>query len=81
MGKKRTRKPSKDLSRAERAFANHLSKLVGDKSGEVAAAVGVSHDAVLKWCCGDSFPSLDKWPDIAKALGLSSWRELLPLVI
>ena len=78
VGRKRTRKPPKELSAVERAFANHLAKLVGDRSKDVAGAVGVSHDAVLKWCAGDSLPTLDRWPKIAKALGLRDYRELLP---
>jgi hypothetical protein len=78
MGRKRTRTPPKSLTPWERRVAAHLGKLIGDRSGDVADAVGVSHDAVLKWCAGESFPSLDKWPKIASALGLSDPRDLLP---
>lgn len=78
VGRKRTRKPPKTLTPWERKVAAHLGELIGERAVDVAKAVGVSHDAVLKWCAGDSFPSLDKWPKIASALGLSDPRELLP---
>lgn len=78
VGRKRTRKPAKELSVIERKFATHLSGLVGDRSNDIAKAIGVSPDAVRKWCCGESVPSLDRWPALAKALGLKDLRELLP---
>jgi hypothetical protein len=33
---------------------------------------------VRKWCRGDMTPHLEHWPRLAKALGLSDWRDLLP---
>ncbi len=78
VGRKRTTKPSKELPVALRRFAEHLSKLVGDDSPRVAAAVGVTPDSVRKWCAGHAVPSLEHWPRIAAAVGLSDWRELLP---
>lgn len=79
VGRKRTRKPSRELSLFERKFADRLSSLIGDRSNAVADAVKVSPDAVRKWCCGESFPSLDRWPALVKALGLKDERDLLPL--
>ena len=59
-------------------FAVRLGALVGDDAQRVASDVGVSYDAVLKWCRGDNIPDLDRWPALAKSLGLKDWRELLP---
>jgi hypothetical protein len=78
VGRRRTTKPSRDLPVAQRKFAEHLSKLVGDDSIRVAAAVGVTPDAVRKWCAGHAVPSLEYWPKLSAALGLADWRELLP---
>lgn len=78
VGRKRTAKPPKTLSNAERKFALRLSELIGDNAPAVAEKVGVSSDAVRKWCAGDSVPSLDKWPKIAAAVGLKDYRDLLP---
>lgn len=77
VGRKRTTKPPKSLSAVERKFALRLSALIGDNSVDVAAKVGVTPDSVRKWCAGRSVPSLDLWPKIAAAVGLSSCRELL----
>ena len=78
VGRKRTTKPPKTLSPIERKFALRLSELVGDNSVDVAERIGVSPDAVRKWCAGRSVPSLDLWPKLAAALKLSDWRDLLP---
>lgn len=77
VGRKRTTKPPKTLSAVERKFALRLSALIGDDAVEVAKKLGVSPDAVRKWCGGDTVPSLDKWPKIAAAVGLKHHRELL----
>lgn len=77
VGRKRTTKPPKTLSQVERRFALRLSELIGDDAVEVAKKIGVSSDAVRKWCAGDTVPSLDKWPKIAAAVGLKHHRELL----
>lgn len=77
MGKKRTPPTASPRTPSEK-FAANLSGLVGDNARQVAEAVGVSHDAVLKWCRGDSVPALDKWPALAEALKLKDWRKLLP---
>jgi hypothetical protein len=78
VGRKRTSTPSDDLPPTTRKFAEHLASLIGDDSIRVAKAVGVSADAVRKWCRGDSLPHLEHWPRLAKAVGLKDWRELLP---
>lgn len=77
VGRKRTTKPPKTLSPVERKFALRLSELIGDNAVSVAEKVGVSSDAVRKWCAGDTVPSLDRWPKIAAAVGLKHHRELL----
>jgi DNA-binding transcriptional regulator YiaG len=77
VGRKRTSKPPKSLSPVERKFALRLSELIGDNSVAVAERVGVSPDAVRKWCSGRNVPSLELWPKIAAAVGLKHHRDLL----
>lgn len=77
VGRKRTARPPRDLSPIERRFALRLSELIGDNAVAVADKVGVSADAVRKWCAGETVPSLDKWPKIAAALDLKHCRDLL----
>ncbi len=77
MGKKR-QKPKRDNSPSG-LFAARLRELMADRPApELAETLGVTPDAVLKWLRGDRTPPLDQWPAIAKALGLSDWRDLLP---
>ncbi len=79
VGRRRTRKPPrKGLSEFERAWAEHLGGLIGDNAGSVAEALGVSHDAVLKWCAGDSFPSPNRYTKLAAALNLRTVKDLFP---
>jgi hypothetical protein len=78
VGRKRTRKPPKTLTAFERAWAEHLGRLIGNNAGRVADSLGVTPDAVLKWCAGESFPSADRWPKLAAALNLKTVKALLP---
>lgn len=60
-------------------FAKRLNQLLRNQpASDLADKLGVSDDAVLKWLRGDRTPPIDQWPDIAKALGLSDWRDLIP---
>lgn len=60
-------------------FAARLRELAGDKTAAVLAEEwGYSPDAVLKFLRGDKLPEMNRWPEIAEALGLSSWLDLLP---
>lgn len=78
MGKVRHVPTGKPRTPRER-FAARLRELVGNRPASfLADAIGVKPDTVLKWLRGDNTPDLDYWPDIAKALGLKDWRELLP---
>ena len=43
-----------------------------DMSGsQLARRIGVSSAAVNSWVRGKTYPNIDKFPDIAKALGVS----------
>ncbi len=76
MGKKRVstrlgKKPSE-------VFAARLRTLLDGQSGSsLAAKLGISADAVLKWLRAERTPKLDELPAIAAALGLDDWRDLL----
>ena len=45
---------------------------------EFADAIGKTEEAVRTYLRGTSVPPLQEWPKIAKALGLQSYRDLLP---
>lgn len=78
VGRRRNSEPPADLAPHLRKFAAHLASLIGDDSVRVAESVGVSPDAVRKWCRGAMVPNLEHWPKLAAAVGLTDWRELLP---
>jgi hypothetical protein len=60
-------------------FAARLRELAGSRpASEIATAMDLTPDTVLKWLRGDRTPDLDLWPDLAKVLGLKDPRDLLP---
>lgn len=60
-------------------LAARLRKLAGTRPAhEIAAKVGVSVNTVLKWLKAENTPDLEYWPDLAAALGLDDYRDLLP---
>lgn len=78
VGKSRHVPTGKPKSPREK-FAARLRELVGDKpASEIAKAMDLTPDTVLKWLRGDRTPDLDLWPDLAKVLGLKDPRDLLP---
>ncbi len=78
MGRKRTR-PTFKRDTPRHKFVHHLHDLAGTRTfQEIADAVGVAKITVAKWFNGDNLPDLDYWPDLAKAMGLKNWRDLLP---
>lgn len=82
MGKKRAAQPpietQAEPSMRER-FAENLRELAKDRQAhEIASRAGVTTDAVLKWLRGETLPDLDKWPALARAIGLKDYRKLLP---
>lgn len=62
-------------------FAANLRELAGNRpASEIAEAMGVTPDTVLKWLRGDRTPDLDLWPELAKVLKLDDPRDLLPKI-
>lgn len=60
-------------------LAARLRDLAGERPAhEIAASVGVSTNTVLKWLKAENSPDLEYWPDLAAALGLKDYRDLLP---
>lgn len=62
-------------------FAVHLEKLMVRKKltpDEFAERAGVSTDMVRKYLRGTNTPDIDRWPALARALGLKDARALLP---
>ncbi|MBA3313522.1 MAG: helix-turn-helix transcriptional regulator [Planctomycetaceae bacterium] len=62
-------------------FAANLERLMQKaklEPDEFAKRIGVSTDAVYKYIRGTNTPDLDRWPDIARVLGLKNARNLLP---
>ena len=55
----------------------HLSES-GLSVAEFAQRIGKTEEAVRTYLRGTSAPALQDWPLIAKALGLDSYRDLLP---
>lgn len=60
-------------------IAARLNELLGDRPASyLAAKLGVSVDAVTKWLHAHRTPDVDKWDQIAVALGGKSFRDILP---
>jgi len=76
MGRKR-RPPPKGRNFKAR-FAQHLHTLARDKTNtEIGDALGIGQAAVSAWFRGDAFPEVDKWPALAKLMGVKIY-DLLP---
>jgi len=68
-----------DPSSPRGMFATRLRHLAGDKSPtELANRIGCTPDTVRKYLTGKRTPDLNDWPEIAKAIGLKRWQDLLP---
>lgn len=70
----------KKLTRGIRGeFTAHLRKLAAGRTPEeMSVVLGCTVDAARKYLRGDRIPPIESWPEYAKALGLSDWRELIP---
>lgn len=78
VGRKRIR-PSFKPNTVRRKFAHRLHDLAdGLTYADIAKVCGTSTETVSKWFAGENLPDLEYWPKLAKALGLSDYRELLP---
>jgi len=77
----RPRETTPSKRTAEGLFALYLAHLIaesGVKSADLAKATGISRDTLFAWLRADSSPQVRYWPKLAKALGLSDWRLLVP---
>ena len=62
-------------------FGRRLEQLASEAgltTAEFAAKVGVTEDAIRKYFRGTDVPRLDRWPRIARVLGLKNAKDLLP---
>lgn len=79
VGKKRTTVKARKGDKLSLQIAARLNALLGDRPASyLAQQLGISTDAVSKWLRADRTPDVDKWSDIAKALGGNDFRDLLP---
>ena len=81
VGRKRTR-PTFKPTTLRRKLCFRLHELVeaqdSPTNAEIAAACGVTPDAVSQWFQGKSCPDYDLLPRLAKVLKLRDYRDLLP---
>jgi ribosome-binding protein aMBF1 (putative translation factor) len=80
VGRKRQPIPKELLKTPSGKFAVRLSSLMeaaGLDAKELGAKIGKSSDTVHVYLAARAVPHLDDWPRIAKALGLSDYRDLL----
>jgi transcriptional regulator with XRE-family HTH domain len=56
----------------------HLAAEAGLTTAEFAEKVGLTEDAIRRYYRGADVPRLDRWPEIARALGLKNAKDLLP---
>jgi hypothetical protein len=80
MGRKRLG-PGPNVDRYSRLFAEHLNTLMLGASvtpAELARRIGKSLGSVHHYLQGGSMPRLQELPVIARALNLSSVKDLIP---
>jgi transcriptional regulator with XRE-family HTH domain len=81
MGRKRAGQPRAVRNTVAGRFGRRLEQLAtaaGLTTAEFARKAGVTEDAIRKYYRGTDTPRLDRWPRIARALGLKNARDLLP---
>jgi transcriptional regulator with XRE-family HTH domain len=79
VGKKRAKVTARKGDALSVRFGARLAQLLGNRPASyLAEKLKVSPDAVLKWMRGQRTPSIDDWDAIAQALGLASYRDLIP---
>lgn len=78
MGRERA-KP--DTSTYEGRFAARLGDFVSKRGidpRELAKTLGVNQSVVYDWLAGRKLPSIDRFPALAKALGVKKISDLIP---
>ena len=81
MGRKREPQPLEVRGTPAGMLGERLFTLVGDANltpAEFAERIGVTEDAVRKYFRGVQSPVINRWPAIAKAVGLADAKDLLP---
>ena len=81
VGRKREGQPKNVRGTPAGKFGEHLEQLMiraGLTPPELAERIGVSADAVRKYLRGTYTPVIDKWPQLARALGLKNAKDLVP---
>lgn len=77
VGRKREAEPDPTTPTGQWAlWLAHL--LEGKDVKAVTDAIGKDRSMMFKYLRGESCPHVSVWADIAKALGLPSWRSLVP---
>lgn len=81
MGRKKKPIP-KSVARTPAGMqAAHIERLLAAAKKtpqDLAHELGLDDEAVRKWITAKSSPPINRWPSIAKALGLKDWRDLIP---
>ncbi len=81
MGRKRSGQPRSVRKTVAGKFGQRLEQLAtaaGLTTAQFARKAGVTEDAIRKYFRGTDVPRLDRWPRIARALGLKNAKDLLP---
>jgi len=81
MGRKRLGQPKDVRNTVAGKFGQRLEQLAteaGLTTAEFADRAGVTEDAIRRYFRGADVPRLDRWPEIARALGLKNAKDLLP---
>jgi hypothetical protein len=81
MGRKRAGQPRSVRTTVAGKFGQRLEQLAaaaGLTTAEFSRKAGVTEDAINKYFRGTDVPRLDRWPRIARALGLKNAKDLLP---
>jgi ribosome-binding protein aMBF1 (putative translation factor) len=81
VGRKREGQPKNVRGTPAGKFGQHLEALMiraGMTTSELADRIEATPDAVRKYLRGTHTPAIDKWPRIARVLGLKNAKDLVP---
>jgi ribosome-binding protein aMBF1 (putative translation factor) len=81
VGRKREGQPKSVRGTPAGKFGQRLEALMmraGLTTTELSARIGITPDTLRKYIRGVLTPDIDRWPDVARALGLKNAKELLP---
>jgi len=76
MGRKRTNNPDHKTPAGQLAL--YLQYLIGDDATKIAKQTGISRATIFNYMGGTTSPSVENLNLIAKALGKSDYRDLIP---